>query len=49
MNDLYIKFYRSDLSEHFDFGEHVGVLSSIKFFSANFGGIVMIFFALVST
>ena len=49
IENLYIKFYRSDLRKHFGVGKHVGVLSYIQLFSVNMGGICMECVYLVST
>ena len=49
IDNFYITFYRFDVSDHFDAGEHVGVWSSIQLCSGNLGGSCMKCVAFVST
>ena len=45
---LYLTLYIYDISDIFDIGEHVGVLSSIQLWHSNLGGISLECVALVS-
>ena len=49
IDNLYITFYKFDVSENFDVGKHVGVWSSIQLWIGNLGGSWMECVALVST
>ena len=49
IDNLYIALYRSDVSKHYDVGEHMGVLSPIQFCSADFDDSWMKCFFLVFT
>ena len=49
IENLYITFYRFDVSEHFYVGKHVGVWSSIQLHSVNLGGSWMEHVAFVYT